>query len=68
VIEHNSKRIIWDTKWKNIESNEVAISDLHQIYVYKNLFQAEKVFLVYPFGDSDAGDSKKIEGRFMAPK
>ncbi len=50
VVEYPTKgiRTVIDTKWKVLSRSRPAASDLHQIYVYNQLFGAQKGILLYP--------------------
>ena len=41
-------RVVIDTKWKVLTSPRPAAPDLHQLYVYNQLFQARRGILLYP--------------------
>ena len=41
-------RLIIDTKWKVLTRPQPSASDLHQLYVYNQLFQAQRGILLYP--------------------
>ncbi len=42
------EKIILDTKWKLLFSNQPADEDLKQIYIYNHYFQAKRGILLYP--------------------
>lgn len=54
VIETNSKKIVIDTKWKNLSGDfkNISLDDLRQMYVYHHYFDAHECFLLYPGSDS----------------
>lgn len=42
------KNVVVDTKWKVLQQPHPSAEDLHQIYVYNQLFEAERGILLYP--------------------
>ena len=40
--------VVIDTKWKVLTHHRPAAQDLHQLYVYNQLFQAQRGILLYP--------------------
>ncbi len=59
VIENdNGTKLVVDTKWKNIGTNNPSIQDLRQLYVYHQYFQATEVMLVYP------GNTSETSGKY----
>ena len=50
IVEHptTGRRTVIDTKWKVLSQARPAASDLHQIYVYNQLFDAQRGILLYP--------------------
>lgn len=42
------KNVVVDTKWKVLPQSRPSAEDLHQIYVYNQLFEAQRGVLLYP--------------------
>jgi 5-methylcytosine-specific restriction enzyme subunit McrC len=61
-IECGEKNFILDTKWKNLNGNKPSASDLQQLFVYHEYYNAEKVALVYP-----GTKSEKTSGHYLNP-
>lgn len=60
VIEAKGKKIVIDTKWKNLHNDvrNVKMDDLRQMYAYNHYFDAVECFLLYP------GEENKTSGDF----
>lgn len=54
VVRRNNgtDTFILDTKWKCPNDGKPSDGDLHQIFVYQQLFKAQKVALIYPSTDN----------------
>lgn len=64
VIEKEKKTWVLDTKWKIPDNKTPSDADLHQMYVYVNMIQAEKVALLYP----ECSGQQNVTGKFMYPQ
>lgn len=51
VIKYNKETFVLDTKWK-LPDGVPSDGDLHQLYVYQQMFSAKKVALVYPLANN----------------
>lgn len=60
IIELDDKRIVIDTKWKNLYNDvkNVGMDDLRQMFAYHHYFDAAECYLLYP------GFNSKSEGNF----
>ncbi len=47
-FSEGQKNVVVDTKWKVLVQARPSAEDLHQIYVYNQLFEAERGILLYP--------------------
>lgn len=61
VIEEDERKIVIDTKWKNLYNDvkNVSMDDLRQMYAYHHYFDAVECYLVYP------GATNKSVGSFI---
>jgi len=59
VIDGKKKKIIADTKWKKIQTeNEISQSDMYQLFAYGKKYQdVKRLYLIYP-KDSDTQPQK----------
>lgn len=65
VCERDGRKIIIDTKWKNIDKSEkknlgISQSDMYQMYAYSKKYQTSDVWLIYPINDKMRGHSDII--------
>lgn len=63
IVIKNKKNefFVIDTKWKSLEGKNPSPSDLRQLYVYHQFYNANKVALVYP------GNFENINGYYFEP-
>ncbi|MFM9052588.1 MAG: McrC family protein [Bacteroidota bacterium] len=54
------KQFVLDTKWKNLDDYGPSSSDLHQMFVYHDYFNAEKVALLYP-----SDNERMLRGNYL---
>lgn len=53
VMRRDGRTIVFDTKWKNLISNEqknygISQADMYQMYAYSKKYDAVEVWLLYP--------------------
>lgn len=64
LIQANDKKYLFDTKWKVLEKPQPNDSDLRQMYVYQQYFDADQSVLIYPRVNEEKsyfrGDFKSI--------
>jgi 5-methylcytosine-specific restriction enzyme subunit McrC len=51
VIEYSGKKVVIDTKWKELTGNPSG-DDLQQMFLYDKLYNADKTILLYPSNES----------------
>lgn len=71
IIEKDGRRIVLDTKWKNLTTNQkekygISQSDMYQMYAYSKRFKTPEVWLLYPLNEEvSAWERPSEEIRFL---
>lgn len=67
IIESKDKRIVLDTKWKDVSGKGPSSSDLQQLFAYSQLFCSSQNALVYPSSNHYCQHGKyAIEGNAVS--
>lgn len=67
VLEKNGRKVIMDTKWKNLVDNErnnygVSQADMYQMFAYSKKYGTPDIWLLYPMNEEMRGhDSIRFE-------
>ena len=60
VLEREGRKVIMDTKWKNLVDNErinygISQSDMYQMFAYSRKYDAREIWLLYPLNQEMKG-------------
>lgn len=60
VLEKNGRKVIMDTKWKNLIDNErnnygISQADMYQMFAYSKKYRTPDIWLLYPMNEAMRG-------------